>query len=138
MLGNLFHDRPEVFCKLEIVEILIKKICHFAYDQDIRKKLAITFALPTVLKVFPTQAICNHSQQILDALCQNLNSSIERLVPSAQNAYRETLELFLEKIGFFDPLKNADENKQILFKRLMPKLFVNLYSPHPTSRKISV
>ena len=50
LLNQLFGDRPEAFSNLEIVGILIKKVCHLAYEQDLRKKLAVTFALPTVIR----------------------------------------------------------------------------------------
>ena len=53
LLNQLFGDTPEVLSNLEIVGILIKKICHVAYESDIRKKLALTFALPTVIKELP-------------------------------------------------------------------------------------
>jgi hypothetical protein len=103
LLNQLFGDRPEVFANLEIVGILIKKICHLAYEQDLRKKLAVTFALPTVIRELPTLAIRTHSDHILDALCQILNTSSELSVPSAQREYQATLELLFEKIGLFDP-----------------------------------
>jgi hypothetical protein len=53
MLNTLFGDTPEVFANLEIVSILIKKVYHLAYEQDLRKKLAVTCALPVVLKKLP-------------------------------------------------------------------------------------
>lgn len=69
LLNKLFGDKPEAFAGLEIVSILIKKVCHLAYEQDLRKKLAVTFALPPVLRELPTLAIRRHSEHILDALC---------------------------------------------------------------------
>ena len=53
LLNQLFGDTPEVLSNLEIVGILIKKICHLAYEPDIRKRLAVTFALPTVIRELP-------------------------------------------------------------------------------------
>jgi len=53
LLNQLFGDTPEVLSNLEIVGILIKKICHLAYEPDIRKKLALTFALLTVIRELP-------------------------------------------------------------------------------------
>lgn len=32
LLNKLFGDRPEVLSNLEIVGILIKKVCHLAYE----------------------------------------------------------------------------------------------------------
>jgi len=69
LLNKLFGDRPEIFSELEIVEILIKRVCHLAYEQDLRKKLAVTFSLPTVLKELPIIAVRRHSVHIFDALC---------------------------------------------------------------------
>ena len=69
LLNKIFGNRPEVFSNLEIVGILIKKICHLAYEQDLRKKLAITFALPIIIRELPVSAIRTHSEHILDALC---------------------------------------------------------------------
>jgi len=51
----------------------------------------------------PPLAIRCHSDHILDALCQILNTSSELSVPSAQREYQATLELFFEKIGLFNP-----------------------------------
>jgi hypothetical protein len=82
---------------------LIHKVCHLAYEQDLRKKLAVTFALPPVLRELPALAIRRHSDHILDALCQILNTSSELSVPSAQREFQATLELLLEKIGLFGP-----------------------------------
>ena len=69
LLNKLFGNRPQIFASLEIVGILIKKICHLAYEQDLRKKLAVTFALPTIIRELPAIAIRAHSEHILDALC---------------------------------------------------------------------
>jgi hypothetical protein len=69
----------------------------------LRKKLAVSFALPTVLRELPALAIRTHSEHILDALCQILNTSSELSVPSAQREYQATLELLFEKIGLFNP-----------------------------------
>jgi hypothetical protein len=95
LLVKLFEGRPEVLSNLEIVSILIKRICHISYDQDLRKKLAITFALPTVLNHFPLQAISMHAEKILEALCHNINSNYENLnlIPSAQQSFKDTIDL---------------------------------------------
>ena len=69
LLNDLFGDQPDVLSNLEIVGILIRKVCHLAYEQDLRKKLAVTFALPTVINELPIQAIRLHSEHILEALC---------------------------------------------------------------------
>ena len=53
LLNQLFGDTPEILSNLEIVGILIKKICHLAFEPDIRKKLALTFALPRVIRELP-------------------------------------------------------------------------------------
>ena len=53
LLNDLFGDQPDVLSNLEIVGILIRKVCHLAYEQDLRKKLAVTFALPTVINELP-------------------------------------------------------------------------------------
>jgi hypothetical protein len=87
LLNQLFGDRPEAFSRLEIVGILIRKVCHLAYEQDLRKKLAVTFALPPVIRELPVLAICRHSGHILDALCQIMNTSPELSVPSAQREF---------------------------------------------------
>jgi len=68
---------------LEIVGILIKKICHLAYEPDIRKKLALTFALPTVIRELPALAIKRHSEHILGSLSQILHNGCELSVPAA-------------------------------------------------------
>ena len=83
LLNQLFGDTPEVLSNLEIVGILIKKICHLAYEPDIRKKLALTFALPTVIRELPALAIIRHSEHILDSLSQILHNGCELSVPAA-------------------------------------------------------
>lgn len=68
MLNTLFGDTPEILADLEIVSILIKKVYHLAYEQDLRKKLAVTCAMPALLKSLPALAIRRHAEAILDAL----------------------------------------------------------------------
>jgi hypothetical protein len=140
LLNQLFGDRPEVFSNLEIVGILIKKICHLAYEQDLRKKLAVTFALPTIIKMLPAIAIRAHSEHILDALCQILNTSSELSVPSAQREYQATLEQLFEKIGLFSPdiINSPKDSDRELFVTLVPKIFQNLYSSKSSAREIAV
>lgn len=58
-------------------------MCHLAYEQDLRKKLAATFALPAVIRELPAQAIRRHSEHILEALSQILHTGSELSVPSA-------------------------------------------------------
>ena len=103
LLNTLFGDRPDVLSNLEIVGILIKKVCHLAYEQDLRKKLAATFALPAVIRELPAQAIRRHSEHMLEALSQILHAGPELSAPSAQKEYEQTLELLLDKIGLFGP-----------------------------------
>ena len=139
LLNQLFGERLELFSSLEIVGILIKKVCHLAYEQDLRKKLAVTFALPTVIRELPAQAIRRHSDHILDALCQILNTSSELSVPSAQREYQATLEQLFDKIGLFSPeLINSQvpEDRQ-LFESVTRKVFQNLYSLKSSAREIA-
>ncbi len=139
LLNQLFGDRPELFSSLEIVGILIKKVCHLAYEQDLRKKLAVTFALPAVIKELPAQAIRRHSDHILAALCQILNTSSELSVPSAQREYQATLELLFEKIGLFSPelIQSRDPADRQLFESVTHRVFENLYSLKSSAREIA-
>lgn len=46
MLTSLYgEDNYEVFNELEFLKILIQKICHLAYGQDLPKKVAANIAL---------------------------------------------------------------------------------------------
>jgi len=139
LLNRLYGDRPEAFSNLEIVSILIRKVCHLAYEQDLRKKLAVTFALPPLLRELPALAIRRHSDHILDALCQILNTSPELSVPAAQREFQATLELLFEKIGLFSPalLQSRDPGDQALFDGVMAKVFQHLYSLKAPAREIA-
>jgi hypothetical protein len=122
------------------VGILIKKVCHLAYEQDLRKKLAVTFALPTVIRELPALAVRIHSDHILDAMCQILNTSAELSVPSAQREFQATLELLFEKIGLFSPelIRSKLDQDRRLFESVTPRLFQNLYSTKSSAREIAV
>jgi len=139
LLNQLFGDRPEAFSSLEIVSILIRKVCHLAYEQDLRKKLAVTFALPPLLRELPVLAIRRHSDHILDALCQILNTSSELSVPTAQREFQATLELLFEKIGLFSPalIQSRSPEDVQLFNGAVARLFQNLYSSKAPAREIA-
>ena len=101
MLDQLFGDTPEILANLEIVSILIKKVYHLAYEQDLRKKLAVTCAMPALLKKLPALAIRRHAEAILDALTQILHTGVELSMPQAKRDYIATYEHLFEKIGLF-------------------------------------
>ena len=78
-----------------------------------------------MIRELPALAIRTHSDHILDALCQILNTSSELSVPTAQREYQATLEQLFEKIGLFSPdiMESQKEEDRELRDRLAPKVF---------------
>lgn len=77
-----------------------------------------------MIRELPALAIRTHSDHILDALCQILNTSSELSVPSAQREYQATLEQLFEKIGLFSPdIMLPASAATELRDRLTPKVF---------------
>ena len=118
---------------------MIRKVCHMAYEQDLRKKLAVTFALPTLLRSLPTMAVRAHSVHILDSLCHILDTSSKLAVPNAQKEYQATLELLLDKIGLFggELLDSEKQENRELFEQLVGQILQNLYSQKQSARTIA-
>lgn len=71
------EDDHEIYENLEFVQILINKICHLAYGQDLPKKVAANIALQIIIKELPARTIRFHYVSFLDSLFHILNTSHE-------------------------------------------------------------
>lgn len=107
------------------------------------KKLAVTCALPVVLKKLPQQAFRRHAEAIFDALSQLIHTGSELSMPQAKNEYVATVDLLFDKVGLYNrrldsqPQSNSEAAELVLFKQLINKVFHNLFSLQPSAREIA-
>jgi len=74
-LNEIYDGQPEVFSKLEIVQILIQKVCHLAYGHEIPKKVAANRALHIIIEELPVEALKKHCFIFLESLFFVLGNS---------------------------------------------------------------
>ena len=89
-LRKLYGDAPEIFNNLEIVEILIKRICNQV--QEPRKNLAINIAIRILIKELPNYAVEKHSETLMGRLFLILNQSSDSVVKSIEERVRPNME----------------------------------------------
>ena len=89
-LTKLYGDSPDIFNNLEIVSILIKRICNQV--QEPRKNIAINIAIRILIKELPNYAVNQHSETLMGRLFLILTQSSESVVRSIEERVRPTIE----------------------------------------------
>ncbi len=113
----------EAFDNLEFIQVLIQKLCHIAYGQDLPNKVAMNIALQILIQELPSITIKNNWSSFLDALFHVLSISHEQLVNQVEQECKKTLNMFFEKIGTYQPgLLSATRNDTELQNTILDKL----------------
>ena len=89
-LRKLYGDAPAIFNSLEIVSILIKRICNQV--QEPRKNLAINIAIRILITELPNEAVVRHSETLMGRLFLILNQSSDSVVKSIEERVRPNME----------------------------------------------
>ncbi len=102
MVKDIFGDEDdEIYENLEFLQILIQKICHLSYGQDLPKKVAANIALQIIIQELPKRTIRFHWQSFMDSLFHILNTNNESLVYQVEKECKNTLDKFFEKVGLY-------------------------------------
>lgn len=102
MLKHLFGDTPEIFDNLEIIPLLIKKICQQV--SDLSKTLAVNIAIQILLKELPVSTINKHGMIILNTLFLIVNTSSGSVIKNIEKELVPTFDSFLQALGCYDVL----------------------------------
>jgi hypothetical protein len=73
-------ENEKAFENLEVIQVLIQKLCHIAYGADLPNKVAMNIALRIVIEDLPEAVIRANYSSFLDAIFHVLNISHEQLV----------------------------------------------------------
>ena len=76
-LQAIYGDDSKAYESLEIIKILIHKLCHIAYGAELPNKVAMNIALRILLDELPEGTIKANYSAILDAIFHVLNISHE-------------------------------------------------------------
>ena len=96
-LRKLYGDAPEIFNKLEVVSILIKRICNQV--QEPRKNLAINIAIRILIEELPNYAVVRHSETLMNRLFLILNQSSDSVVKSIEERVKPNIKQLLKELG---------------------------------------
>lgn len=102
MLKHLYGDIPEVFDNLEIIPLLIKKICQQV--NDLPKTLAVNIAIKILIKELPTSTLKKNGLIILNTLFLIVNTSSGSVIKNIEKELLPTFDDFFKAIGFYDIL----------------------------------
>ena len=106
-LKKLYGDAPAIFDNLEIVSILIKRICNQV--QEPRKTLAINSAILILIQELPNYAVVRHSETLMVRLFLFLHQSSDSVVKSIEESVRPNLEKLLEELGMYKMCERVNE-----------------------------
>ena len=65
-LVKLFGDKPQVFNGLEIISILVKRICNMI--QELGRNLALNIVVRILIKELSNFAVRQHSETLMNTL----------------------------------------------------------------------
>ena len=104
-LKKLYGDAPEIFNRLEIISILIKRICNQV--QELPKNLAINIAIRILVKELPDYAVRQHADILLNTLFLILNQSSDSVVKSIEERVKPTLNQLFEALGIYEIIQKV-------------------------------
>jgi len=99
----VYGEDDQAFESLEFIPILIQRLCHIAYMQEIPNKVAMNIALQVLIRELPASIVRQNYGTFLDALFHVLNISHDHLVYQLETESRRTLDRFFEKVGVYEP-----------------------------------
>lgn len=67
-LGQLYHGKEEKLAGLEIIQILMDKLCQHSSSADVQKKIAASIALRIVFDLLPKQTLEAHASKLVKKL----------------------------------------------------------------------
>ena len=90
----------------------------------------MNIALQILIKELPVSTIKNNQGSFLDALFHVLNISHEQLVNQVEQESKKTLNMFLEKVGTYNPglfshERNDNEFQTIILDKLLSQFYQN-------------
>lgn len=129
----------EAFENLEFIQVLIQKLCHIAYGQDLPNKVAMNIALQILIKELPVSTIKSNQGSFLDALFHVLNISHEQLVNQVEQECKKTLNMFFEKVGTYNAgIFTTERNDNDFQTMIMDKIMTQLYQNKTPARSMAM
>lgn len=133
------RELDQAFESLEFVQILIQKLCHLAYGNDLPNKVAMLIAFQLIFKEMPVSVLKQNYASFLDAIIHVLNLTNEQLISQVEAECRKTLTLLLTKLGLCDPqTKQRVEHEKDFYTQVCEKLIAQLYSQKAPCRLIAM
>lgn len=83
LLTKLYEDQPDAFDQLEIIPILIQKIC--SQVEELPKNLAVNIAIQILIQYLPKRTMKQNCHLILKTLFNILTQSTDAVVLSVQD-----------------------------------------------------
>jgi len=99
ILKQLYGDQEEVFDNLEIVQLLIKKICNQV--DELAKNLAVNIAIKILIKHLPLRTVKKNAHLLVSTLFKIMQQSNDSVVVYVCGEIKPTLDKLLEKIGIY-------------------------------------
>lgn len=133
------EDADHAFEALEFVEVLIQKICHLCYGQDLPKKVAANIGLRILIRELPPASLRKHWQAMLDTLFHILNTNNDSLIYQVEQECTSTVDALFAKIGLYSErlLSSVDEAEAALFPAVLDKVLQNVHQNKGSARSVA-
>jgi hypothetical protein len=99
LMKQLYGDQEEVFDNLEIVQLLIKKIC--CQVDELAKNLAVNIAIKILIKHLPARTVKKNAHTLVNTLFKILQQSNDSVVVYVCGEIKPTLDKLFERIGIY-------------------------------------
>lgn len=127
-LSKLYEGEEEKLAELEIVQILMEKLCQHSSSADVQKKIAASIALRIVFDLLPKKTLEIHAERIVKKLMFKLALQNEKLLFQIESETELTWRKLFSKIDLKGELRD----------RILEIAIPYLYSLRPAAREGSL
>jgi hypothetical protein len=106
-LSQLYGDTANVFNSLEIISILVKRICNQVYEMG--RNLAINIAVRILIQELPNYAVRQHSETLMNTLFLIISQSKDSVVVTIEERVRPIIDMLLEALGIINMSSNTTD-----------------------------